>query len=102
MDTCIYYDIAKWNNYLQTKFHPACYAIKSSPMEDYILYTGSIEGHKEIRIYPLQAVSDVYLIHWDGYELGTIRKIDNKWFTSTPELLGVANEIGAFIDSRQR
>jgi len=70
-------------------------------MEDYILFTGTIEGHKEIRIYPLQDSPGVYLIHWDGYELGTIKKMDNKWFTNTPELFAVTNEIGAFIDSKK-
>lgn len=67
-------------------------------METYTLFNGTIEGHKDVRIYPLQATANVYMIHWDGFELGTIRKIDNKWYTNTPELLQVTNELGAFID----
>lgn len=76
-------------------------ASKFFSMDDYILFTGTIEGHREVRIYPLQSTPDVYLIHWDGYELGTIKKIDNKWYTDKPELLDVTNELGAFIDCKR-
>lgn len=69
-------------------------------MEDYILYKGEIEGkYREVQIYPIISIPNQYLVHWDGFEVGTIIKIDNKWFTNTVELMNVVNELGEFIDS---
>ncbi|CAM4304473.1 hypothetical protein SAMN06265348_110282 [Pedobacter westerhofensis] len=68
-------------------------------MEKYILYTGEIEGkYREIQIYPLNYSNYEYLIHWDGFEVGVIKKIDSKWYTETEELSSVLNELGSFID----
>jgi hypothetical protein len=69
-------------------------------MEEYILYTGEIEGkYREVQIYPNLSVQNEYLIHWDGFEVGTIKKMDGKWFTGTLDLISVVNEIGIFIDA---
>jgi len=68
-------------------------------MEEYILYTGQIEGkYREVQIYPNLSIPDEYMVHWDGFEVGTIKKMDNKWFTKTAELVTVVNELGAFLD----
>ncbi|CAM4373736.1 hypothetical protein SAMN06265348_113219 [Pedobacter westerhofensis] len=69
-------------------------------MEKYTLYKTEIEGrYREIEIYPKSSSVNEYLIHWDGFEVGTIQKRDEKWFTNSVDLLPVVNEIGEFIDA---
>lgn len=68
-------------------------------MADYILYSGKIDNRfEEVHIFPIFRGEDIYLIHWDGYQMGKIRKIGNKWFSNSVPLLGVVNEIGEHID----
>jgi hypothetical protein len=68
-------------------------------MKKYTLCNAEIEDkYREIEIYPTLQVDNEFLIHWDGYQVGTIQKWDDKWFTNSVELLTVVNEIGQFID----
>jgi hypothetical protein len=70
-------------------------------MENYILTNTEIEGaFRQVNIYPMAEVDGAYLIHWDGFEVGTIKKSDDKWHTDTIELMEAVNELGAFIDSK--
>jgi hypothetical protein len=69
-------------------------------MEEYILFKGEIQGrYREIEIYPFDYSSQEYLIHWDGFEIGIIKKIDQTWYSEADELKPVVAEIGIFIDS---
>jgi len=71
-------------------------------MEDYILFTGKIDGvYREVQIYPVLSSPDQYLVHWDGFEIGLIMKMDDKWYTNSLPLISVTNEIGAHIDHKQ-
>jgi len=69
-------------------------------MEEYTLCNAEIEEkYRNIEIYPKIQVADEYLIHWDGFQVGTIQKRDGKWFTNSVDLITVVNEIGAFLDT---
>lgn len=71
-------------------------------MEDYILYTGEIEGkYREVQIYPVASVPNKFVIHWDMFEVGSILKLEGQWHTNTPELQTVVKELGTFIDSKK-
>jgi hypothetical protein len=68
-------------------------------MKKYTLCNAEIEDkYRDIEIYPKLQVDDEYLIHWDGFQAGTIQKRDNKWYTNSVDLLTVVNEIGQYID----
>lgn len=70
-------------------------------MEKYTLRDAEIDDkYRNIEIYPKTQVPDEYLIHWDGFQVGTIQKRDDKWFTSAVDLITVVNEIGAFLDGQ--
>jgi len=70
-------------------------------MEQFILYKGEIQGrYKEVQIYPLPDVKNVFLVHWDGFEIGKIKKKDGKWITKSADLIPVVKELGALIDAR--
>ena len=71
-------------------------------MEKYILYGGKIEGqYREVFIYPIVAEPDQFLVHWDGFEVGTISKMEGKWYTTSVDLINVTNELGKFIDENK-
>ncbi|MCX2486173.1 hypothetical protein [Pedobacter sp. MR2016-24] len=71
-------------------------------MEKYILYGGEIEGqYREVLIYAVISKPDQFLVHWDGFEVGTINKMDGKWYTSSVDLINVTNELGKFIDENR-
>jgi len=68
-------------------------------MEKYILFKGEIEGkYREIQIYPMNYSRHEFLIHWDGFEIGVIKKIDQLWYSEIEQLIPVVAEIGKFID----
>jgi hypothetical protein len=76
--------------------------INNGAMEEFILFTTNIEGIcREVRIYPVISSPNQYLIHWDGFEIGMIKKMDDKWYTSSVPLLDVVNQIGAFIEKKR-
>lgn len=68
-------------------------------MKAYKLFTGTIEGHRNVRIFPIEDTAGAYLIHWDDFEVGIIKNMDGKWYTNEPELIAVTNELGNFINS---
>jgi hypothetical protein len=69
-------------------------------MKKYTLTNTEIEDkYRNIEIYPKLQADNEYLIHWDGFQVGTIQKRDNKWFTNSINLLTVVNEIGEYIDA---
>jgi len=71
-------------------------------MEEYILFNGNIDGvHRQVRIYPNEPLADQYSIHWDGFEVGIIKKVDGKWFTASVPIINAVNEIGAYIDKQK-
>ena len=75
--------------------------LKLFDMDKYILYTGMIDGkYRNVEIYPIESITDKYLIHWDGFEVGTIMKIDYKWYSNSVPLLNVVNELGVYIDQQ--
>jgi hypothetical protein len=70
-------------------------------MDEYILYTGMIDGqYKNVEIYPVGSVDGKYLIHWDGFEVGAIMKIGLKWYSNSVPLMNVVNELGVYIDEQ--
>lgn len=70
-------------------------------MEEYILFTGEIQGkYREVEIYPIANEPNEFLVHWDGVKLGSINKMNNKWFTKSEPLVEVVEELGEFIDSK--
>ena len=75
---------------------------KFHDMEEYMLYTGTIDGlYREVRIFPVVSSPNQYLIHWDGYEVGRIMKVGDKWYTSSVALVNVINELGVHIDQQK-
>jgi len=68
-------------------------------MEKILLYKGLLDGiFRVVEIHLLNNEPDEYSIKWEGVSVGKIKKIDDKWFTSSIELLSAVNEIGKFID----
>jgi hypothetical protein len=68
-------------------------------MEEYILFKGEIKGkYREIQIYPFDYSKHEFLIHWDGFEIGVIKKIDQIWYAEVDDIKPVVAEIGKFID----
>jgi len=71
-------------------------------MDKYILYTGLIDGqYKNVEIYPIESIPNTYLIHWDGFEVGKINKMDSKWYSNSIPLINVVNELGLYIDQQK-
>jgi len=68
-------------------------------MENYVLFSGKIKGkYRDIQIYPMMHLAKHYLIHWDGFEIGVIKKANDQWQTDNDQLSHVVDELGAFID----
>ena len=66
-------------------------------------FSGEIQGkYRDIEIYPLSDVKDKYLIHWDGFEVGVISKSSGKWHTDHEELADYTEELGDFIQAREK
>ncbi|SEB05099.1 hypothetical protein [Pedobacter hartonius] len=67
-------------------------------MENYE-FTGEIQGeYRQIKIYPMLCLSNHYLIHWDGFEVGVIKKVNGKWHSDNEALSDYVEELGSFID----
>ena len=67
-------------------------------MEEY-LFEGEIQGqYRTLQIYPKSEVPNQYLVHWDGFEVGIIKKEEGKWQSEDAALKDAVPEIGAFID----
>jgi len=64
-------------------------------------FTGEIQGeYRQIEIYPMLSLSNHYLIHWDGFEVGVIKKVNGKWHSDHEALADYVEELGGFIDRR--
>ena len=71
-------------------------------MEKYIIFTGKIDGtYRDVQIYPVISSPDQYFVHWDGFEIGMIKKMDEEWYTNSVPLIDVVNEIGSYLDKKQ-
>jgi hypothetical protein len=85
------------NNYK----HSVLQLLNITDMDKYILYTGLIDGqYKNVEIYPVESADDKYLIHWDGFEVGSIMKVGIKWYSNSVPLINVVNELGIYIDEQ--
>lgn len=68
-------------------------------MKDYILFSGELQGRfREVEIYPVPDSQNKFLVHWDGFEVGMIRKKDQEWHTDNDQLTDFVDELGSFID----
>lgn len=65
-------------------------------------FTGEIQGrYRQIEISPIEHLSNHYLIHWDGFEVGVIKKEHGKWQTDHEALVDFKEELGDFIENKK-
>jgi hypothetical protein len=65
-------------------------------------FTGEIQGkYRQIEISPIESLRCHYLIHWDGFEVGVIKKENGKWHTDHEALIDYKEELGDFIEERE-
>jgi hypothetical protein len=65
-------------------------------------FNGEIKGkYRDIQIYPMLSLSNHYLVHWDGFEIGVIKKINGKWHSDHEELTDYTEELGTFIERKE-
>ena len=70
-------------------------------MEKY-LFEGEIQGqYKSLEIYPKPDLPNEYLVKWDGFKVGTIKKDNNIWRSDDAPLVDFVVEIGDFIDRHE-
>lgn len=70
-------------------------------MKEY-LFEGEIQGqYKSLQIYPETEKPHHYFVHWDGFRVGTIKKVSGEWKTDDEPLSDFVPEIGAFIDKHE-
>ena len=70
-------------------------------MEKY-LFEGEIQGqYKSLEIYPKPELPNQYLVHWDGFQVGAIKKEKDIWHSDDAPLVDFVGEIGAFIDKHE-
>lgn len=70
-------------------------------MEKY-LFEGEIQGqYKSLEIYPKPDFPNEYLVQWDGFKVGTIKKDDSSWHSDDAPLVDFVGEIGDFIDRHE-
>ncbi|CAM3951328.1 hypothetical protein SAMN06265348_104119 [Pedobacter westerhofensis] len=65
-------------------------------------FSGEIQGrYRQIEISPIAQLTNHYLIHWDGFEVGVIKKEKGKWHTDHEALVDFKEELGDFIENRK-
>ena len=70
-------------------------------MEHY-LFEGEIQGkYRAIEVYPMSQMPDRYLIHWDGFQVGTIARMEGTWHTDDEALVDFVPELGTFIEEHE-
>lgn len=71
-------------------------------MKEYLL-EGNIQGqYRALQIYPMFDLPNHYLIHWDGFQVGIIRKNDGIWETDVASLYDSVVDIGTLIDAYEK
>ena len=70
-------------------------------MEHYV-FEGEIQGKfRSIQIYPMAQAPNRYLVHWDGFQVGTVAKTEGTWHTDDSALVDFVPELGTFIDEHE-
>jgi hypothetical protein len=65
-------------------------------------FSGEIQGkYRQIEISAITNLTNHYLIHWDGFEVGVIKKENGKWRTDHDALRDYTEELGGFIQARE-
>ena len=71
-------------------------------MERYI-FKEQIQGlDREILVYPMFGLSSHYQVHWDGREVGVLKKVNGRWHTDSDALSGYVDKLGRFIDHKEQ
>lgn len=69
---------------------------------DQYLFEGEIQGkYRVIHIFPVPHVPRQYQIRWDGFHIGTLKKVKEQWYTDDEPLIEFAEEIGQFINRHE-
>ncbi|MET1055519.1 MAG: hypothetical protein ABWY16_09440 [Pedobacter sp.] len=65
-------------------------------------FTGEIQGkYRQIEISPIASLRSHYLIHWDGFEVGVIKRENGRWHTDHEALIGFTDQLGNFIEQKE-